>query len=847
MASSIDPPIPLRNKLNKVGDLLEDANKRLQEEVRRCEIFATKSSASAASGSSIPQNHQQQTKNQYVPSDLIRTISDISTLKTVLSCPIFNRIVNVTDSLDQLSYHLTQHPSIGSSDINIDDNGELILAPPLEPSSFNNLINSKLDEFSDPSNSSPKIVSPNNAHNNNNHAIINERQLQQQLKAANFNGTTDPDSCNGEFLPIQHHHKQLLEQNADLGQQFEKHQVQPAHTFDMSPNIISSLNSYDTEKLVSNGTNKTYLVCNSSNRQHDATKMYLINDDRGENRRLYKSNGNLKLDQIAPNSLNPASGFQNSQSSNRASDYIEGNGYCNELYKTTAATTFDSTRHEAQSQNIQSPPGSYIKNVQAHISPTNGRQQLSQVAGLQYNNRGSCSPSTSAGSTVRLADECDSGASSYQSKVTPYPSYLKPNEAYEPNRSRSQGANEDKLESMPPEVTDSLSPEVERIKVTLEKDSKGLGIMIAGYTLEDQEISGVFIKSIEPNSPADRSGKIRLLDQIFSVNGREILGYNNHDAVDMLKCTGKLVTLELMRYLAESNYRKLEVALARAVPSMETNQENAPTQNIRAQTTTNVAGNLKNLSLPAFKARANLYQSSIEAASPTATSIEAFQVTKGQGGFTSECRPVESMYKNKITSNNKANGEGVNIYSNQTDDNPFSDVPVKKNTPVAAQRSGTNKVIETLQGARNTIDIKSPACQATYVNKVVEMEHCDVVKKSIPNSLQTETLDEFGQMINLEWDQKVQIIELYKDNSQGLGFTVKDYTNPKDQKQSIIMITHITPGGIADRDGNLTLGDLLVFVDDTNLQGASLTQAVEALKKTNGQVSLGVYKIKNLN
>ena len=63
-------------------------------------------------------------------------------------------------------------------------------------------------------------------------------------------------------------------------------------------------------------------------------------------------------------------------------------------------------------------------------------------------------------------------------------------------------------------------PEVEHFSTELVKDSQGLGITIAGYVGESpqDELSGIFVKSVTPNSAADANGKIRVNDQIIEVS-----------------------------------------------------------------------------------------------------------------------------------------------------------------------------------------------------------------------------------------------------------------------------------------------------------------------------------------
>ncbi|XP_067137358.1 multiple PDZ domain protein-like [Centruroides vittatus] len=60
-------------------------------------------------------------------------------------------------------------------------------------------------------------------------------------------------------------------------------------------------------------------------------------------------------------------------------------------------------------------------------------------------------------------------------------------------------------------------PEMETFEVELIKDQKGLGITIAGYVCEKEEISGIFVKSIAHGSAADVCKRIHVNDQIIEV------------------------------------------------------------------------------------------------------------------------------------------------------------------------------------------------------------------------------------------------------------------------------------------------------------------------------------------
>ncbi|KAL4713719.1 hypothetical protein ACJJTC_004250 [Scirpophaga incertulas] len=63
-------------------------------------------------------------------------------------------------------------------------------------------------------------------------------------------------------------------------------------------------------------------------------------------------------------------------------------------------------------------------------------------------------------------------------------------------------------------------PETLSYEVALSKDvALGLGITVAGYVCEQEELSGIFVKSISEGSSADLCGKIQVNDRIVEVRG----------------------------------------------------------------------------------------------------------------------------------------------------------------------------------------------------------------------------------------------------------------------------------------------------------------------------------------
>ncbi|KAK0182957.1 hypothetical protein PV327_001037 [Microctonus hyperodae] len=111
-------------------------------------------------------------------------------------------------------------------------------------------------------------------------------------------------------------------------------------------------------------------------------------------------------------------------------------------------------------------------------------------------------------------------------------------------------------------INSDVSPEVERFTIELKKDIYGLGITIAGYVCEKEELSGIFIKSISKGSAADISNRIQMNDRIIEVDGRSLQDCTNHEAVEILRTTGPTVHLCLERYLRGPKYEQLQQVIA---------------------------------------------------------------------------------------------------------------------------------------------------------------------------------------------------------------------------------------------------------------------------------------------
>uniref|UniRef100_A0A182PFA5 PDZ domain-containing protein n=1 Tax=Anopheles epiroticus TaxID=199890 RepID=A0A182PFA5_9DIPT len=105
------------------------------------------------------------------------------------------------------------------------------------------------------------------------------------------------------------------------------------------------------------------------------------------------------------------------------------------------------------------------------------------------------------------------------------------------------------------------TPETETYEVELRKNVYGLGITVAGYVCEEEDLSGIFVKSIIEGSAAEMSGRIAINDRIVAVDNRSLAGVTNHQAVEILRNTDIAVRLTLERFLRGRKYEHLQVAL----------------------------------------------------------------------------------------------------------------------------------------------------------------------------------------------------------------------------------------------------------------------------------------------
>ncbi|NWR74393.1 MPDZ protein, partial [Centropus unirufus] len=413
----------------------------------------------------------------------------------------------------------------------------------------------------------------------------------------------------------------------------------------------------------------------------------------------------------------------------------------------------------------------------------------------------------------------------------------------------------------------------EKFNVELTKNVQGLGITIAGYIGDKtSEPSGIFVKSITKGSAVEHDGRIHVGDQIIVVDGTNLQGFTNQQAVDVLRHTGQTVRLTLIRRgLKQENhiqpqedfnaafekdllFQTMDSGTAKDSSEMEKRSPTLPS----STSMVNVGEGMKQPETDfqltateeaAMKAKWQRIMGSnyeivvavvkkFSESSGLGISLEATVghhfirsiLPEGPVGRSGKLFSGDELLEvNEISLLGENHKDVVNI---------LKELPIKVTMvccrPVAPPITHS-EVLEGLSLSEVQLTEKAHI-------KLGFIGSSDTEGTALEIAGEGQTMEE-GQSPSLAmWETEVQEIELQK-GSMGLGFSILDYQDPVDPANIVIVIRSLVPGGVAEQDGRLLPGDRLMFVNDINLENGSLEEAVQALKGAPaGTVKIGVAK-----
>ncbi|KAJ7410014.1 Multiple PDZ domain protein [Willisornis vidua] len=383
----------------------------------------------------------------------------------------------------------------------------------------------------------------------------------------------------------------------------------------------------------------------------------------------------------------------------------------------------------------------------------------------------------------------------------------------------------------------------EKFNVELTKNNQGLGITIAGYIGDKtSEPSGIFVKSITKGSAVEHDGRIHVGDQIIVVDGTNLQGFTNQQAVDVLRHTGQTVQLTLIRRgLKQENRIPPQEDFNASVEKdlVFQTKDSSTVKDFQLTTAEEAATKIKwqkimGSNYEIVVAVVNKFSES----SGLGISLEA---TVGHHFIRSILPEGPVGRSGKLFSGDEL--LEVNDIS-LLGENHKDVVCILKELPIKVTMVCCRPVAPHITQPEVLESLSLSEVQLT------EKAHIELgfIGSSDTEGTALETADEGQSTEEVQssslamWETEVQHIELQK-GSMGLGFSILDYQDPVDPANTVIVIRSLVPGGVAEQDGRLLPGDRLMFVNDTNLENGSLEEAVQALKGApTGTVQIGVAK-----
>ncbi|MBN3310241.1 MPDZ protein, partial [Amia calva] len=430
------------------------------------------------------------------------------------------------------------------------------------------------------------------------------------------------------------------------------------------------------------------------------------------------------------------------------------------------------------------------------------------------------------------------------------------------------------------ELTDDEEDDLDAFDVELTKNAQGLGITIAGYVGDkNSEPSGIFVKSITKASAVEQDGRIHVGDQIIAVDRTNIQGFTNQQAVEVLRHTGQTVHLTLIRrgFTAEE-----QLISELRPPPADVNELDV--DRIDSDTTTEDLDRIQTLH-PSLCGGSNLTPVEDEQLHPEGefydyhysgyqgilicnaffliAQVQKFSESSGLGisleastghHYIRSILPEGPVGRSgKLFSGDELlEVNGISLLG----ETHKEVVSILKELPLCVTLVCCRPALPFQSDCDITTHHLPEQCAEPVEKNILhdndDVYHCflkvhvDIdecvasfeTDDPVKNNVTEETL---GSSLAM-WETEIQDIELEK-GEMGLGFSILDYQDPVDPVKTVIVIRSLVPDGVAELDGRLLPGDRLMFVNDTNLENASLEDAVQALKGAAiGIVRIGVAK-----
>ncbi|XP_021111304.1 inaD-like protein isoform X5 [Heterocephalus glaber] len=393
----------------------------------------------------------------------------------------------------------------------------------------------------------------------------------------------------------------------------------------------------------------------------------------------------------------------------------------------------------------------------------------------------------------------------------------------------------------------------------IKKDGQSLGIRIVGYvgTSRAGAPAGVYVKSIVPGSAAQHSGQIHVDDQIVAVDGVDIQGLANQDVMQVLRGSGRVVRLTLVRRRPGPAERGSDVGrtetpalfLSGAVETetnldAEEDEESAEEVDDRKPDRTAAPGRPEQALDTAENQLKSRWESLLGPDYEVMVATLDPQIADdAELQKYSKLLPIHTLRLGMEVDS----FDGHHYISSVTPGGPVDTLNLLQLEDELLEVNGVQLCGKSRREAVSFLKEVPPpftlvCCRRLFDDEasVDEPRPADI---SLPElqadqSIAASAEEEDGELAL--WSPEVKIVELVKDH-KGLGFSILDYQDPLDPTRSVIVIRSLVSDGVAERSGALLPGDRLVSVNEHSLYNATLADAVEVLKAVRpGTVQLGI-------
>ncbi|XP_077380127.1 multiple PDZ domain protein isoform X3 [Festucalex cinctus] len=409
--------------------------------------------------------------------------------------------------------------------------------------------------------------------------------------------------------------------------------------------------------------------------------------------------------------------------------------------------------------------------------------------------------------------------------------------------------------------------------VQFTKNSRGLGFTISSYIGDLNSIysAGVSVKSILKGSSVDQDGHIHIGDIILSVDGVSLQGCSEQRAMEVLRRTGPVVRLRLLRKAVRLSHILPPVPPLQPLRHSHSFQEGNPYRvGLNKIYETGICS-LREISRRAAYANRRPRHDSRNGVRLTPAEEEDLRMR-----WQHAVGPRYEVIVCQLERFSETSGLGISLEARAGHHylcSVLPEGPIGQSGKIFTgdqilEVNGIPLIGETHKEVVNILK-ELPMCVYLVCSRIVPPSIPDSDEEEDDDGQLTlkELLAEFNDKLDqgcvipcptaeditkrgvppmspplAMWEREAQVVELEKGES-GLGFSILDYQDPEDATKTVLVIRSLVPGGVADRDGRLLPGDRLMFVNETDLEGSSLDYAVHVLKSTGyGPVDIGVAK-----